>query len=141
MFGAAVADSVFDPDRISSNVMSALLAGFFILLFAALILLLEALWIWWSAAHGSAARRISKRLRLMAAQGERHGERIDILKQRSYSRHALLEQLLRRYRTPALLDRLLLQAGVPWSVAQTLAACWPCCWPVQLHPCCCNCPG
>jgi tight adherence protein B len=47
-----------------------LLAGFFILLFAAPILLLEALWIWWSAAHGSAARRISKRLRLMAAQGE-----------------------------------------------------------------------
>ncbi|MYN46394.1 pilus assembly protein TadB [Pseudoduganella sp. FT93W] len=102
--------------------MSALLAGFFILLFAALILLLEALWIWWSAAHGSAARRISKRLRLMAAQGERHGERIDILKQRSYSRHALLEQLLRRYRAPALLDRLLLQAGVPWSVAQTLGS-------------------
>lgn len=102
--------------------MSALLAAFLVLLFAALILLLEALWIWWSGAHGGAARRISKRLRLMAQEGERHGERIDILKQRSYSRYASLERQLRRYAMLALLDRLLLQAGVQWSVAQVLGS-------------------
>lgn len=102
--------------------MNAFLAGFFVLLFAAVIVLLEGLWLWWSGAHGSAARRISKRLRLMAAEGERSGERINILKQRSYSRNAALEQLLRRAAGLALLDRLLLQAGVRWSVAQCLAA-------------------
>jgi tight adherence protein B len=102
--------------------MSALLAACLVLLFAAVILLLEGLWIWWSGAHGSAARRISKRLRLMAAQSERHGERIDILKQRSYSSHALLDRQLRRFRVLALLDRLLLQSGVSWSVLQVVAS-------------------
>ncbi|WP_348700349.1 type II secretion system F family protein [Duganella fentianensis] len=102
--------------------MSALLAACLILLFAAAILLLEGLWLWWSGAHGSAARRISKRLRLMAAQSERHGERIDILKQRSYSRHVLLDRQLRRFRVLALLDRLLLQSGVSWSVLQILGS-------------------
>lgn len=102
--------------------MNAFLAGFFVLLFAAVILLLEGMWLWWSGAHGSAARRINKRLRLMAAESERRGERINILKQRSYSRNAALEQLLRRAAGLARLDRLLLQAGVRWSVAQCLAA-------------------
>ncbi len=102
--------------------MSALLAACLVLLFAAAILLLEGLWIWWSGAHGRAARRIGKRLRLMAAQSERHGERIDILKQRSYSRHALLDRQLRRFRVLTLLDRLLLQSGVPWSVLQILGS-------------------
>ena len=102
--------------------MSALLAACLVLLFAAAILLLEGLWIWWSGAHGRAASRIGKRLRLMAAQSERHGERIDILKQRSYSRHALLDRQLRRFRVLTLLDRLLLQSGVPWSVLQILGS-------------------
>lgn len=102
--------------------MSALLAACLVLLFAAVILLLEGLWIWWSGAHGSAARRISKRLRLMAAQSERHGERIDILKQRSYSRHALLDRQLRRFRVLALLDRLLLQSGMRCSVLQVVGS-------------------
>jgi len=102
--------------------MNGFLAGFFVLLFAALILLLEGMWLWWAGAHGSAARRINKRLRLMAAESERSGERINILKQRSYSRNAGLEQLLRRAAGLARLDRLLLQAGVRWSVAQCLAA-------------------
>ncbi|MBY0556317.1 MAG: type II secretion system F family protein [Burkholderiaceae bacterium] len=102
--------------------MNAFLAGFFVLLFAAVIVLLEGVWLWWSGAHGSAARRINKRLRLMAAESERSGERINILKQRRYSGNATLDKLLRRTAGLALLDRLLLQAGVRWSVAQCLAA-------------------
>jgi len=101
--------------------MDGIFTAFEVLLFAAVILLIEGGWLWWSGAHGSGARRIAKRLRVMAARGERGGERIDILKQRCYSRNPALEKLLRRVGRLAALDRLLLQAGVRWSVAQFIA--------------------
>ena len=100
--------------------MDPIFSGFAVLLFAATILMVEGVWLWWSSAHGSAARRIAKRLRLMAASGEGGGERVNILKQRSYSSKPALEKWLRAIPQLALLDRLLLQAGVRWSVAQFL---------------------
>ncbi|NGZ87509.1 type II secretion system F family protein [Duganella aceris] len=103
--------------------MDAVFSAFAVLLFAAVILMIEGAWLWWSGAHGGGARRIAKRLRLMAASGNGGGERIDILKRRTYSRNPALEKQLRRIARVArlaLLDRLLLQAGVRWSVAQFL---------------------
>jgi tight adherence protein B len=102
--------------------MDTVLSAFAVLLFAAVILMIEGAWLWWSGSHGSAARRISKRLRLMAARGEGGAERIDILKQRAYSRNPRLEKLLRRFARLAALDRLLLQAGVRWTVAQFIGS-------------------
>ncbi len=95
--------------------------GFAIVLFAACILMMEGAWLWWSGTHGSAARRISRRLRLMAARGEAGGERVSILKQRRYARAPGLERWLRKMPQSEALDRLLLQAGLAWSVAQFLA--------------------
>ena len=92
--------------------------GFAVLLFAACILMVEGAWLWWSGTHGGAARRINRRLRLMAARGEAGGERISILKQRRYARAPGLERLLRRVPQAAKLDHLLLQSGLSWSVAQ-----------------------
>ncbi|MDN2698558.1 type II secretion system F family protein [Janthinobacterium sp. SUN073] len=92
--------------------------GFAVLLFAACILMVEGAWLWWSGTHGSAARRINRRLRLMAARGEAGGERVSILKQRRYARAPGLERLLRRAPQAAKLDHLLLQSGLSWSVAQ-----------------------
>jgi tight adherence protein B len=100
--------------------MDAIFTAFMVFLFAAVILMIEGAWLWWSGAHGSAARRIAKRLRLMAASADGGSERIDILKRRTYSRNPALEKQLRRIARLALLDRLLLQAGVRWSVAQFL---------------------
>ncbi|SFY11950.1 tight adherence protein B [Janthinobacterium lividum] len=94
--------------------------GFAVLLFAACILMVEGVWLWWSGTHGSAARRINRRLRLMAARGEGGGERVSILKQRRYARSPGLERWLRRLPQAARLDRLLLQSGLSWSVAQFL---------------------
>jgi len=102
--------------------MDGIFTAFAVLLFAAVILMLEGAWLWWSGAHGGAARRIAKRLRLMAATGQGGIERVDILKHRTYSSHAALDKLLRRVARLAILDRLLLQAGVRWSVAQFLGA-------------------
>jgi tight adherence protein B len=100
--------------------MDPIFTAFTIFLFAAVILMIEGAWLWWSGAHGSAARRIAKRLRLMAASADGGSERIDILKRRTYSRSPALDKQLRRIARLALLDRLLLQAGVRWSVAQFL---------------------
>jgi tight adherence protein B len=95
-------------------------SAFAVLLFAAVILMIEGAWLWWSGAHGGAARRISRRLRMMAASGNGSSERVDILKRRVYSRYPALDKQLRRVGRLAVLDRLLLQAGVSWSVAQFL---------------------
>jgi tight adherence protein B len=100
--------------------MDGVFTAFAVLLFAAVILMLEGAWLWWSGAHGSAARRIAKRLRLMAATGQGGVERVDILKRRAYSSHPALDKQLRRVSRLAALDRLLMQAGVRWSVAQFL---------------------
>ncbi|SDG95044.1 MULTISPECIES: type II secretion system F family protein [unclassified Duganella] len=100
--------------------MDGIFTAFVVLLFAAVILMIEGGWLWWSGAHGGAARRISRRLRMMAASGQGGIERVDILKRRTYSRHPALEKQLRRIGRLAALDRLLLQAGVRWSVAQFL---------------------
>jgi tight adherence protein B len=102
--------------------MDSVFSAFAVLLFAAVILMIEGAWLWWSGAHGGAARRIAKRLRMMAASGNGGSERVDILKRRVYSRYPALEKQLRRIGRLALLDRLLLQAGVSWSVAQFLGA-------------------
>ncbi len=100
--------------------MDAIFSAFAVLLFAAVILMIEGAWLWWSGSHGGGARRIAKRLQLMAANNGAGGERIDILKRRTYSRNPALERQLRRIARLALLDRLLMQAGVRWSVAQFL---------------------
>ena len=115
--------------------------GFAVLLFAACILMVEGAWLWWSGTHGSAARRINRRLRLMAARGEAGGERVSILKQRRYARSPGLDRMLRRLPHAARLDHLLLQSGLSWSVAQFLggagglllvALLWLAIWPMPL---------
>ncbi|KQV79004.1 pilus assembly protein TadB [Massilia sp. Root351] len=98
---------------------------FAVLLFAAVILLIEGAWLWWSGTHGGGARRIARRLELMAARGDDGGmaPRVTILKQRRYSGAPWLEQLLRRaplLPLAARLDRLLLQSGLGLSVARLL---------------------
>ena len=103
--------------------MDAVLTAFSVLLFAAVILMVEGAWLWWSSVHGGAARRISRRLRLMAEGGPGGAERIDILKRRNWSGNPSLDKLLRRVQRLELLDRLLMQAGVRWSVAQFLGFC------------------
>lgn len=115
--------------------------GFAVLLFAACILMVEGAWLWWSGTHGSAARRINRRLRLMAARGEAGSERVSILKQRRYAHAPGLERLLHRLPQAARLDQLLLQSGLSWSVAQFLgiaaalllaALLWLLIWPMPV---------
>ncbi|WP_308700867.1 type II secretion system F family protein [Pseudoduganella guangdongensis] len=96
-------------------------SGFAVLLFAAVICLCEGAWLWWSGKHGSGARRVALRLRLMSGRSDTAGARISILKERRYADTPALERLLQRVPRIAALDRLLLQAGLRWQVARFLA--------------------
>jgi tight adherence protein B len=93
--------------------------AFAVLVFAAVIFMVEGAWMWWSTSHGGSARRIARRLDLMAGRRE-GGERISILKQRKYAGSPGLDRWLRRIPQLAAVDQLLLQAGVRWQVAQVL---------------------
>ncbi|UTY56893.1 type II secretion system F family protein [Massilia sp. erpn] len=99
--------------------MDMLFTAFAVLLFAAVIFMIEGVWLWWSGTHGGGARRIARRLRSMSARSEGLGAG-GILKQRRYSELPWLERWLRRLPGIATLDRLLLQAGLPWTVGRLL---------------------
>ena len=98
--------------------MSGVFYGFAVLIFAAAILLVEGAYLWWNDTHGGAARRIARRLRVMSDQPRTAAERISILKQRRYSKSEVLDRLLHRLALARASDKLLMQAGVKWSVAQ-----------------------
>jgi tight adherence protein B len=98
--------------------MDGVFYAFAVLLFAAIILLVEGAYLWWADTHGGGAQRIARRLRLMS-DGPRGGaERISILKQRHYSKDEALDRILHRLPLTGRIDNLLQQAGVKWSVAQ-----------------------
>ena len=102
--------------------MDAVFYGFTVLLFAAVILLIEGGYLWWSGTHGGGAQRIARRLRLMSGAADADREKVSILKQRRYADGDWLDAFLHRRRLAHAIDRALLQSGLRWSVAQFLAA-------------------
>jgi tight adherence protein B len=120
--------------------MEILYYGFLVFLFAAVILAVEAVSLWWIGTHGRGAQRIARRLQVMSGTVGR-AERISILKQRRYSRSAELDRLLHRVPLAHRIDRLLVQSGTRWSVEHFLLAtgAFPLCalallarWPMPL---------
>jgi tight adherence protein B len=100
--------------------MDILFYGFIVFLFAAVILGIEGVYLWWVNTHGAAALRIARRLQLMSGNQGRSAERISILKLRRFGRHELVDRLLQRSRFAHRLDRLLVQSGIAWSVERFL---------------------
>ncbi len=101
--------------------MDMVFSAFAVLLFAAVIFMVEGAWLWWSTNHGKGARRIARRLDMMASRNE-GTERISILKQRRYAISPLLERWLRAIPQLDALDRLLQQSGLRWLVARFLGS-------------------
>lgn len=102
--------------------MDAIYYGFAVLLFAAVILLVEGTYLWWNGTHGGEAKRIMRRLRLMSGGAEGGSGDVSILKQRRYSKNDDIDKLLHKARFANAIDRLILQAGVRWSVWQFIVA-------------------
>ena len=98
--------------------MDALFYAFTVMLFAAVILMIEGAYLWWSSTHGGGAQRIARRLRLMSGGVDGIGEKVSILKQRRYAGNDWLDAFLHRRKLANAIDRILLQSGLRWTVAQ-----------------------
>jgi tight adherence protein B len=96
------------------------------LIFIAVVLLIEGLYLSWNWASGPEAGRVARRLRAMSdgAQGGAHGA--SMIRNRLLSQTPSLQRLLLEVPRVGVLDRLLEQSGLRWSVADwagwTLAA-------------------
>ena len=102
--------------------MDAIYYAFYVLVFAAVILMVEGAYLWWNSTHGGEAQRISRRLRLMSGGVEGGNGEVSILKQRRYSKNDSIDLMLHKAKLANAIDRLILQAGVRWSVSQFLMA-------------------
>jgi tight adherence protein B len=103
--------------------MSTIFYAFGILLFVAVVLCVEGIYLWWSNAHGPAARRIEARLRALSAGGHVSAEQLSILKKRMLAGSPRLQKWLMSVPRVGALDRWLEQSGSTWSVAQLLGYC------------------
>jgi tight adherence protein B len=100
--------------------MSYLYYIFGTLIFIAVVLLIEGLYLTWNGANGPAATRVARRLRFIS-EGTQDGEQnISIVKERLLSSTPMLQRILSRTAGVATLDRLLLQSGIAWNVAKLL---------------------
>ena len=106
--------------------MDLLFYSFTVFLFAAVILLIEGVYLWWSSTHGKAAQRIARRLQVMSGGMGLGGERISILKQRRFSAHDGVDRLLQKMAPLQRLDALLVQAGSKLTVARLLGCSLAC---------------
>ncbi|CAE6688356.1 hypothetical protein R75461_00091 [Paraburkholderia nemoris] len=92
--------------------------GFAVLAFLAIVLLIEAVYLFWNSRHGTAVKRMDERLRAISAGGNVSKEQMSILKQRLLSESPFVTRLLLRVPRVHTLDRQLQQAGMRWSVAR-----------------------
>jgi tight adherence protein B len=92
--------------------------GFAVLAFLAIVLLVEAVYLFWNSRHGTAVKRMDERLRAISAGGNVSKEQMSILKQRLLSESPFVTRLLLRVPRVHTLDRQLQQAGMRWSVAR-----------------------
>ena len=88
---------------------------FAVLIFLAVVLLIEGVYLAWNASRGPEAQRLKLRLRSMAA-GEQ-ARSVAIARKRALSGNPLLHRLLTALPKVAVLDRLLVQSGKEASVA------------------------
>ncbi|MFC4519342.1 type II secretion system F family protein [Cupriavidus pinatubonensis] len=103
--------------------MSMIFYAFGILLFVAVVLCVEGIFIWWNSTHGAAAKRIEARLRALSAGGQVGAEQLSILKKRLLAGSPRMQQWLMSLPRVGALDRWLEQSGSSWSVAQLLGYC------------------
>ncbi|MDO8775843.1 MAG: type II secretion system F family protein [Burkholderiaceae bacterium] len=90
------------------------------LIFVAVVLLIEGVYLTWNSSKGPEAERVSRRLRVMSAGGKGDEQSISIIKERLLSKTPTMQRLLLQMPRIGTLDRLLQQSGLSWSVADFL---------------------
>jgi tight adherence protein B len=92
------------------------------LIFIAVVLLIEGLYLSWNAAKGPEAERVARRLRMMSAGAHGGQASVTMIRKRLLSKTPLFQRLLLGMPRAHALDRLLEQSGLTWSVADFLGA-------------------
>ncbi|MDQ1832052.1 type II secretion system F family protein [Massilia scottii] len=93
-----------------------------VLVFIAVVLLFEGLYLMWKTYKGPQARKIEHRLNALSAAGDSSAQS-HLLRERMLSELPLFQRLLLRLPRAHQLDRYLLQANLNWTVSKLLLAC------------------
>jgi tight adherence protein B len=98
--------------------MASIFYAFIILIFVAVVLAFEGLYLWWNSRHGASARRIESRIRALSAGDPVQQEHSTILKRRTLRDANAFEKLVMSVPQLRPLDSLIQQSGLHWSVAR-----------------------
>ena len=93
-----------------------------VLVFIAVLLLLEGAYLLWKSYKGPKAKKIETRLRALSASRD-NSKQTQLLKQRMLSEIPAIERLLLSMSRAQRLDRYILQAGLDWTVSRLLLSC------------------
>ena len=88
------------------------------LIFLAVVLLIEGVYLTWNSSKGPEAERIARRLRVMSGSALGGEQSLSIVKQRLLSTTPAMQRILLQIPRVDSVHRLLLQSGLPWSVAK-----------------------
>lgn len=93
-----------------------------VLVFVAVLLLLQGLYLVWKSYKGPDARKLEQRLQALSASTDRTAQ-AQLLKQRMLSDVPVLQRLLLDLPRAQHLDRFLFQAGLDWTLSKLLLIC------------------
>lgn len=93
-----------------------------VLVFIAVVLLLEGLYLIWNTYKGPQAKKIEQRLHVLSAASDTTAQ-ARLLRQRMLSNLPPLERILLRMPRAHQLDRLILQANLDWTVSRVILTC------------------
>lgn len=93
-----------------------------VLVFVAMMLLLESLYVIWRSHRGPEATKLQQRLQALSASRDRTPQ-VQLLKQRMLSELPLLERHLQSLPRMRGLDRAIVQSGLDWTVSKLLLGC------------------
>ena len=89
------------------------------LVFLSVMLLLEAIYLFWRSRHGTAALRLNRRLGLMSRTGADDGQR-SLWKQRKLSDVSSVARILGGFSFTSRLDSYIVQSGLTWTVGSLM---------------------
>lgn len=93
-----------------------------VVVFLAVVMLLEGVYMLWQTYKGPQARKIEQRLQVLSASSDKSAQ-AHLLRQRMLSGMPLLARILMRMPRAHQLDRMILQANLNWTVSRLLLSC------------------
>jgi tight adherence protein B len=93
-----------------------------VLVFVAVLLFLESMYLLWSTHHGADARKVKQRLEGVAGVRERQTRAL-LLRERALSELPAAQRLLARISFMHTLDEFILQSALQWTVGKLLLSC------------------